>query len=96
MNPEGTYLLYRARCPRCRIIARSLHLAALGAVRLEPLDPGVADALAEATRSRAKLLVRDDMELRIGREAANAFLCAGLPRWLALSGALAVIALIYP
>lgn len=96
MTDDGTFLLYRARCPRCRIIARGLHLAALGAVRLEPLEPGVADALATLTRSRAKLLVRDDMEIRIGREAANSFLIAGLPRWLALCGLIAVLALLYP
>ena len=96
MNPDGTFLLYRARCPRCRVIARGLRLAALGAVRLEPLEPGVADALAAATRTRAKLLVRDDTELRIGKDAASTFLIAGLPRWLALSGIVAVLALLYP
>ncbi len=86
-----TALLYRMACPRCRAIARLLRVATLGAVTLTPLPRDRADALADHTGTKAKLLLRRNGALIHGPAAARALLRASLPRWAMLAALLLVV-----
>jgi len=82
-------LIYRAHCQRCRGLSLMIWLGSLAAVWRYPLEPKIADRLADQLQS--KLMLLSDGRFLTGWRAVRYAVFLALPRWVVLVVLIGVI-----